>query len=517
MGPMFDATPLLKLYARRRLRVLSRMEPAAAQRAQLAALLRAAAGTGFGRDHGFARIRSPAAFRAAVPLRSYAEFWRAYWQPAFPRLDGVSWPGVIPFFALTSGTTGDATKYIPVSAAMLRANRKAALDLLVHHVAGRPRSRVLGGLNFMLGGSTDLDERAPGVFSGDLSGIAAKTIPWWARTRSFPPLRLALLADWEEKVRRLAEAGVQRDIRSVGGTPSWLLILFDRMAALRGGARRPLRTVWPGLELVVHGGVNFAPYRSRFEALLAGSHAELREVYAASEGFIAGADRGAGEGLRLNLDHGLFYEFVPVEELGAAAPTRHWIGDAEPGVNYALAVSTCAGLWAYLVGDTVRLVSRDPARVLVTGRTAYGLSAFGEHLIGEEIEGAVAHAAAATGTTVAEYSVGAVFPETPSVPGGHLYVVEFADGPPSEAALARFASTLDTFLCARNEDYAAHRAGGFGMTAPAVLAMGRGGFAAWMKTRGRLGGQHKVPRVINDPETFAELRHHAAVYQGEAG
>ena len=514
---MLDATPLLKLYARRRAGRLSRMDPAEAQRAQLAALLQAAAGTRFGRDHGFGAIRSPADFKAAVPLRAYAEFWRDYWQPAFPRLDGVSWPGLIPFFAVTSGTTGDATKYIPVSAAMVRSNRKAALDLLVHHVVNRPHTHVFGGLNFMLGGSTDLAERAPGIHSGDLSGIALKTVPWWVRSRRYPPLDLALVADWEKKVQRLAESALHRDVRSIGGTPSWLLILFDRMAALRGASRLPLHAFWPELELVVHGGVNFAPYRSQFEALLEGSHAELREAYAASEGFIASADRGPGEGMRLNLDHGMFFEFIPAEELGSASPTRHWVGDAEPGVNYAVAVSSCAGVWSYLIGDTVRLVSRDPARVVVTGRTAYGLSAFGEHLIGEEIEEAVSRAAAAIGAAVADYSVGAIFPETAGELGGHLYVVEFAGALPSGGALAEFAEAIDSYLGANNEDYAAHRSGGFGMKAPAILVMRHGGFAAWMKARGRLGGQHKVPRVINDPALFAGLRHHAAHFAGEPG
>jgi len=507
---MLDATPLLKLYARRRARRLAGLDPASAQQAELTGLLAKAAATRFGRDHGFSAIRTPADFRAAVPLRKYDGFWRDYWSKDFPRLDDVSWPGRIPFFAVTSGTTGDVTKYIPVSRAMVESNRKSALDLLVHHVVNRPETRIFGGLNFMLGGSTDLVERAPGIASGDLSGIAIKTMPWWVKGRSFPPLDLALVADWEEKVQKLAEASMRLDIRSIGGTPSWLLILFDRMAALKGAKRLPLREFWPNLELVVHGGVHFGPYKPQFDALLEGAHAETREGYAASEGFIATADRGPGEGLRLNLDTGLFYEFVPVEELDLPNPTRHWIGDAEPGVNYAIAVSTCAGLWAYLVGDTVRLVSRDPPRLLVTGRTSYSLSAFGEHLIGEEIEKAVSRAAAGIGAMVADYSVGAVFPQGPGDLGGHLYVVEFAGAAPAAGAIAAFAAAVDRTLGETNEDYAAHRAGGFGMKPPSVLVMPAGGFAAWMKKRGRYGGQNKVPRIINDQALFADLRQAAA-------
>lgn len=511
---MLDFTPFLKLYARLRARRLARLDPVAAQRAELARLLSAAMNTRFGRDHGFRAIRAPDDFRRAVPLRKYDGMWRDYWHAAFPVLDDVSWPGRVPYFAVTSGTTGDVTKYIPVTSAMVRSNKKAALDLLVHHVANRPNTRIFGGPNFILGGSTDLVTRAPGIESGDLSGIAIKTVPWWIRSRSFPPLDLALIADWEKKVDLLARASIDLDIRSIGGTPSWLLILFDRLAALRGEKRLPLARFWPNLELVVHGGVHFGPYQSQFEALLEGSHAETRESYAASEGFIAAQDRGPGEGMRLQLDTGLYYEFIPAEELDAANPTRHWIGDAETGVNYAIAVSSCAGVWSYLIGDTVRLVSRDPPRLLVTGRTAYSLSAFGEHLIGEEIEEAVSRAAAAIGAEVADYSVGAVFPESAGERGGHLYVVEFFGAVPDEAARAAFAAAIDRFLSEKNEDYAAHRSGGFGMKPPAILVMKEGGFAAWMKARGRYGGQNKVPRIINDQEMFAGLRAFASQYAG---
>jgi hypothetical protein len=502
---MIDATFLLRFYARRRLRRLAAMDAPTTQSRQLLGLVRAARETRFGRDHGFGAIRTVADFQKAVPLRKYEDFWRDYWQAAFPRIGGVTWPDAVPYFAVTSGTTGDVTKYIPVSKAMCLSNRRAALDLMAHHVANRPDTRLMGGMNFMLGGSTDLTERAPGIFSGDLSGIAAREIPRWARPRAFPPMDLALVADWERKVADLARESAKLDIRSIGGTPSWLLILFDRLLAEAGAKSRRLVEVWPNLHLLIHGGVHFGPYKPQFDALLAGSRAETREAYAASEGFIASADRGPGEGMRLNLDLGLFFEFVPVEELGRANPTRHWVGNAEPGVNYAIALSTCAGAWAYLVGDTVKLVDRDPPRVLVTGRTAYSLSAFGEHLIGEEIEAAVSAAAREIDAMVTDYSVGATFPAGPGELGGHLYVVEFTGAAPAPGALAAFAAAVDRVLIARNEDYAAHRSGGFGMKAPIVQVMPSGGFAAWMKSRGKLGGQNKVPRIVNDQKLFDGL------------
>ncbi len=511
---MLDATPLLRLYARMRLGQLARLDPVAAQERELRKLLHAAADTRFGRDHGFGTIRTVKDFQARVPLRRYEDFWAAYWKDGFPRLDAVTWPGTIPYFAVTSGTTTGVTKYIPCSSEMVRANTRAAADMLTFHVANRPKSRILAGRNLMLGGSTDLEEQAPGIYSGDLSGIAAANVPFWARPRFYPPRETALLADWEEKVARMAAGSLRADIRSISGTPSWLLLFFDKVAEIAGTSHR-LADLYPKLEGIAHGGVSFAPYRARFAALMEGGHAETREVYAASEGFVAAADRGPGEGMRLTLDNGLFFEFVPVDELGSANPTRHWIADAEPEVNYAVVLSSNAGCWSYIVGDTVKLVSRDPPRLLVTGRTTYTLSAFGEHLIDSEIEEAVTAAAAKIGATVVDYSVGPVFPAERGVRGRHLYVVEFAVAVADPARIADFAAALDTTLSATNEDYAAHRAGGYGLDAPSVVVLRPGGFAEWMKRRGRLGGQNKVPRIVNDEALNADLRAFADTHRAE--
>lgn len=513
---MLDLTPLLRLYAGVRRRRLARQNPEAVQRETLRWLLRRTAGTRFGHDHSFARIRDIRDFQKAVPLRRYEDFWSEYWRPAFPSLVDVAWPGRMPFFAATSGTTTGATKYIPVSRDMLRSNRRAALDLLVHHLGNRPASRVFGGRNLLVGGSTALTTHAPGVRSGDLSGIAAATVPVWARPFAYPPPEIARLTDWTEKMRCLAERAPQADIRGISGTPSWLLLLFDELARRHPGRDARLVEFFPRLELVVHGGVNFAPYRPRFAEWLAGGHAELREVYAASEGFVAAADRGPGEGMRIVLDHGIFYEFVPVGEIGAAAPARHTLGEIETGIDYAPALSTCAGLWGFVIGDTVRFVSRDPPRLLVTGRLSYTLSAFGEHLTGEEIEAAMAEAAAAIGAELRDFAVGALFPQKPGELGGHLYVVEF-ERPVAPQARRAFADAIDRDLIRRNLDYQAHRAGGFGMRAPEVCVLPPGGFAEWMRRRGRLGAQNKVPRVISDPELFADLRLFAEQFEGVRG
>ena len=522
---MYDATWLLRLYARRRLRHLAQMDPQRAQRRVLASLIRRARATKFGRDHGFSAAWSFDDYRARVPLRDYDAFWDAYWREPFPRLSDCTWPGLIPWLAVSSGTTTGTTKYIPVSREMHRSNVRASADLVSFHLANRPESRLFAGRVFMLGGSTGLVRQAPGVASGDLSGIAASAMPAWARLRYFPPRDLEGIADWQEKIDRFAERSLEEEITAVIGTPSWLLIFLERLAevaaARRGGAPGRIADIYPALEMLGHGGVAWAPYRDRFAALLEGSSAETREVYPASEGFFAVADGADGDGLRLLLDTGIFYEFVPVDQLDSANPDCRWIGDVEPGVNYALAVTTCAGLWRYLVGDTVRVVERTPPRVLVTGRTSYMLSAFGEHVIGTEIDRAVAEAARAIGATVRDFAAGSVFPDEGGTCGGHLYIVEpgaeTGDGGLDAARQARFAETLDATLCRLNDDYAAHRAGGYGMDAARVRILPPGTFAAWMKSRGKLGGQNKVPRVINDRALFAALQCFADGYDRSEG
>jgi hypothetical protein len=498
---MLDATPALRCYARWRLGALAVEDPVAAQRRQLLRLIRRAEETAFGRAHRFSHIQTVHEFQERVPLRHYEDFWRDWWQPVFPQLTNVTWPGSIPYFALSSGTSSGTTKYIPVSRQMVSSNRRAALDILVHHLAARPDSRVLAGRNFMLGGSTDLKRERPGIYSGDLSGIAAREVPWWARARYFPPPELALIADWERKMEVLGPLSLSADIRSIGGTPSWVLWFFGRLAELRPELPPRVGSWYPDLELYVHGGVNFSPYRTQFEALFEGTPVAMREVYPASEGFMAIADQGYGEGLRLLVDNGLFLEFVPVEEIDAGRPTRHWMPDIEPDVNYAVVLSSNAGLWSIVVGDTVRFVSIRPPRVLVTGRLSYMLSAFGEHLIAEEIENAMLAASRVAGVQATEFTATAIYPAHPGELGRHAFVVEFAREI-GAAALVRFREALDAALSAENEDYRAHRSG---LRQPVLTAVSAGSFGAWMKHRGRAGGQNKVPRVINDTALFADL------------
>jgi hypothetical protein len=514
---MLATTLFVRSYAQWRIWLLNVQKPALTQERELLSLVRRAASTRFGRDHDFGSIASVQDFQDRVPLRRYEDFWNDYWKTEFPKLDHCSWPGEIPYFALTAGTTTGVTKYIPCSREMLAANFRAAQDILFHHLLNRPKSRILDGKGFMLGGSTDLHEEAPGILSGDLSGIEANEVPWWVRPYAFPPRELALLADWKEKIDKVARLSLKENITAISGTPNWLLVLFDKLAELRPSEEQRLCNYYPDLELLVHGGVDFRPYANRFAELLEDSRAELREVYPASEAFVAIADRRPGEGLRLIVDNGVFFEFVPTEELGGTNPIRHWLGNAETELDYAVVVSTCAGAWAYILGDTIRFIELDPPRILVTGRTSYVLSAFGEHLINSEIEEAVATAAAAINANVVDYCVAPSFPDRPGDKGRHHYVVEFTEGLPSPDRLAVFAAMLDARLGELNVDYQQLRKADYALRAPMIDVIAPGRFAAWMKSRGQLGGQHKVPRIINNEALFRALKEVAGLAPGVEG
>jgi hypothetical protein len=507
---MFDLTPGFRLYASHRMRQLDALSVIEAQRQALIRLVRSAASTRFGREHRFDKIKDTADFQRHVPLRTYKDFWEEYWSDGFPVLRDCTWPGLIRYFALSSGTTTGATKFIPYTKDMGKVAFAGMRDLLVHHVINRPASRVLGGKGMMLGGTTGLSEKAPGVYAGDVSGIAAKNFPWWMRSRVTPSQEIALIPDWAEKIDRLAPIATNTDVRLLGGSPNWLLLFFDKLASLEPEKAYRATSHIPNLELIVHGGMNFAPYRKRFADYLEGSAAETREAFSASEGFIAVADRGDGEGMRMILDQTVFYEFVPTDELDSHTPSRHWVANIECDVEYAVFVTTPAGLWAYNLGDTVKFVDRRPPRLFVTGRTTQVLSAFGEHLINQEIEEAVAQAADSIGAAVTEFAVSPIFPNITSTKGWHHYIVEFQTAELRMTRLETFAQSLDSGLRRLNADYAAQRQNDYGIAPPRIQLVRPGTFAAWMESRHQLGGQHKVPRIMNDAKLFESLQRFAA-------
>ena len=500
-----NCTFALKLYASYRKKLLSKLDPATSQQKTLLKLVNQCQDTQFGKDHQFANINSVNDYQKAVPLRKFEDFWSEYWEKPFPIHKNITYPEQINFFAVSSGTTTGKTKYMPQTKALENSNTKAGLDLLVHHYHNYPNSQLLAGKSFFLGGSTVFEELAPNIYSGDLSGVVAKNMAWFIKPFFFPPKELALLSNWEEKIDRFARESLKEDIRLISGVPSWMLIFFNKLFELRPDANRLIQNIYPNLEVIVHGGVNFTPYLKQFQKLIEGSNIQFREVYPASEGFIAIADRGFGDGMLLNLNNDIFYEFVPLSELESNNPTRHWLGNVEKNINYAIILTNPAGMWSYILGDTVKFVDTDTPRILITGRTSYSLSAFGEHLIDEEIQGAVSVAANDINFSVSDYSVGAVYPKSSDDLGGHRYIIEFSEGIPSKAEQERYVQILDRALSEKNEDYEAHRAKGFGLKAPQLTAVSPGFFSNWMKSRGKLGGQNKVPRIIQDQDLFKNL------------
>ncbi len=486
----------LKTYARRRKPIA---DPATAQERQLLQLVNAAKDTAFGHDHHFAEISSVADYQRHVPIRTFEDFWADYWSEPFPNLNNVTWPGTIRYFARSSGTTTGASKHIPCSDEMVKANNRGGLEVVIAHLENNPNSRVSAGRTFLFGGSPALDELAPSIFAGELSGIAARETPSWAgNDRYYPPPDLAAITDWGDKVERLAADCVGKNIRAISGVPTWLQVLFDRAFENADCDNRRLVSLFPDLELITHGGINFAPYAETFHDLLAGSNAELREAYAASEGFIAVADRDPGQGLKLLLDNGLFYEFIKADQLHKENPTRYWIDDAELDTDYALLVTSCAGLWSYAIGDLVRLVDLDTPRILVAGRVSQTLSTFGEHITGEQLDIAVATAARQLGLQVNDYAVAPIFSDQRSL-GHHQYVIETTREPEGDLAAA-----IDESLTAQNADYRTKRTNDIAISTPEVHRVPPGTFGAWMTANGKAGGQHKVPRVTT-PERLEEI------------
>jgi hypothetical protein len=494
-----DVGPLARLYAKSRLAQMGRLDAGESQEETLLNLVAKAKATKFGAAHAFWDIRSSRDYQARVGLRHYEDFWRDWWEADYPSLVDVTWPGKIPFFAETSGTTTGESKHIPYTPAMRRAAAKGFLDLLCFHFARKPDSKVLGGAVLALTGPKILERKTDHTMSGAVSAITIGAIPGFLERRVLPPAEISNIENWNEKIEKLARIAPSEDVRFLGGSPNWMLIFFEELARQHGGDT--LADWFPNLELVVHGGINFSPYRDRFAALLAGTHAETREMYSASEGVFAVADRGDGEGLRLILDGTVFFEFVPVSELGASSPRRFTAAQVARGQDYAVAISTAAGLWSYLVGDVVRFVDLDPPRVVVVGRVGNALSEFGEHLIESEIAEAISHAAKALGLHIQDYCVGAVHKD---VGGHHRYLIETKGGT-GTGIPDRFAELVDQSLASRNADYRELRRDDAAVSAPEVILLKSGAFQEWMRVRRKLGGQNKLPHIVKDRALFSDI------------
>ena len=458
-------------------------------------LVSAARYTEWGRKFGYEDIHDPDEFRRRVPIQEYGDV-RPYVERLRKGEQNLLWPTDIRWFAKSSGTTGERSKFIPVSReALEECHYKGGKDLVALHYEQFPESRLYQGMSLVVGGSSTIERLRPDAYSGDLSAIIIRNLPLWVELKRTPTIETALLDNWEEKIEKMAREAMREDVRCIAGVPSWTLVLLRRILELSG--KKNILEVWPGLELFMHGGVSFRPYRAQFEAMIPSPSMNYLESYNASEGYFGIQDRHGADDMLLMLDYGIFYEFMPLDQVGLPTPRTVLLDEVKEEVQYALVISTNAGLWRYMPGDTVRFTSVAPYRIQVSGRTRSFINTFGEELIVENADRGIEAACRATGAVVSEYTAAPVYMEGEGR-GGHEWVVEF-EAPPQDPA--RFAEVLDTVMRELNSDYDAKRRGNMVLGPPIVHGVPRGTFHAWLKERGRLGGQNKVPRLSND-------RHH---------
>ncbi len=494
----------LSLLSRRRLGKFDKasLNPAACQTATFQDLIRRASRTQWGRRYGYRDIRTPEQFRKVVPVTDY-EASAKMWHKAFEGACDVTWPGHVRYFAMSSGTTA-GNKYLPVTRDAIRSNMRSGA-LLVAFLAARGGVRNLAAGKFLyLGGCTTL-KRQGQSFTGDASAIVALHMPFYARRRSLPQPDIAVISNWEEKIARVVDRYLTANVCVLSACPSWAALLFKQMLHAAEQRSLPAGTIgelWPQLSHFVSYGMAFGPYRRAFEEYL-GRDVHYVDTYSSSEAGMTAIQAEPGGPMRMILDNGVFYEFVPADRAGAENPPRLHIGEVETGRDYALIVSTNGGIWSYPLGDLVRFESLSPPSIVFVGRTRVDLSAFGEHVTGEMIENAVAAACEKTSAIVADYTICPRFPSPSHPRPAHRWLVEFDRTPRSDAA---FVEALDESIRAVNEDYDTHRAGDFGLELPILIRATPRTFYTWMKLKGKLGGQNKVPRVARSDEMFEELQ-----------
>lgn len=459
-----------------------------AQQDILTRLIGDARDTVFGREHNFSGVRSYEEFKQNVPLRDYEDL-RPYIDRMVEGEADILWPGKPAYFAKTSGTTS-GVKYIPISKESMPEHIKAARNALLCYIHETGNAGFVDGKMIFLQGSPVLSEKG-GVPTGRLSGIVAHHVPQYLQKNRLPSYETNCIDDWEQKVDAIVEETFHEDMRLISGIPPWVQMYFDRLSAKAGGKK--IKDIFKNFSLFVYGGVNFEPYRARMEEAI-GKKVDSIETYPASEGFIAYQDSQKEKGLLLLADAGIFYEFVPSDEYFNENPTRISLQDVELGKNYALILNTNAGLWGYSIGDTVKFVSKDPYRIVVTGRIKHYISAFGEHVIGEEVEYALMDAAKKEGAEITEFTVA---PQVSPSEGGlpyHEWFIEFAKAP---SDLHSFALHVDDMLQKKNIYYRDLIEGR--ILQPLVIrTLQKDAFRNYMKMEGKLGGQNKVPRLSND-------------------
>ena len=466
--------------------------PVEVQNDILDSLIREAQDTAFGRDHHFNTIRSYKDFKDRVPVREYPAI-RPYIDRAFKGESDVLWPGDVKWFAKSSGTTSEKSKFIPVTRNYMQdCHFQGGKDTLTLYFNNNPDSSLLMGKSLVVGGSHQISEYQSEVFFGDLSAVMLQNLPAYAHWVRTPELSIALMDDWEKKLIRMAESTSKVNVTSLAGVPSWTLVLLRKILEHTG--KSDISDVWPNLEVFMHGGVSFTPYREQYHNIIRSNRMRYMETYNASEGFFGIQDDPQRNDMLLMLDYDIFYEFIPLEEIGSDNPSVLGLQDVETDRNYALVISTSAGLWRYLIGDTILFTSLNPPRIRISGRTRHFINAFGEELIINNAETGLQKACQATDAVITEYTAAPVFMNG-NQEAKHQWLIEFSQKPND---LATFTDTLDDTLKSVNSDYEAKRFKDIALKKPEVVFVKEGIFYEWLKQKGKLGGQHKVPRLSND-------------------
>ncbi|MBS1533590.1 MAG: GH3 auxin-responsive promoter family protein [Bacteroidetes bacterium] len=462
-------------------------------------LLRSTENTVVGKHYDFASIRSYATFKERIPISTYEDL-EPFIEQTRRGEQNILWNSPIKWFAKSSGTTNAKSKFIPVSNEALEdCHYKGSKDLLCLYLNNNENSGLFIGKSLRLGGSSQIYEDN-NTFFGDLSAILIENMPMWAEFSSTPSNRVSLMSEWESKLAAIINESKNENVTSFAGVPSWMLVLLNKTLEVTG--KNHLLELWPNLEVYFHGGVSFEPYREQYKKLLPNSEFKYYEIYNASEGFFAIQDQNHSNELLLMLDYGIFYEFIPMDTFGTQNEKVVHLSQVELGVNYAVMITTNAGLWRYLVGDTVRFTSLNPYRVRVTGRTKQHINVFGEELMVENADRALSKACALTQTEVIDYTVAPIFMDG-KAKGAHEWIIEFKENPQN---VAEFSHILDLELQAINSDYEAKRYNNMTLN-PLVLNLARPNlFYDWLKDRGKLGGQHKIPRLSNTREYVEQLK-----------
>ncbi len=479
-----------------------KQEPHSVQRTTLVELLEAAKHTEFGKTHHFEKIKSYEDFAKRVPLFDYESF-TPYLEKNIKGRQQVFWPSTIQWFAKSSGTTAGRSKYIPVSDESLEeCHYKGGKDMVSLYVSNFPDTKVFTGKSLTVGGALEKDLLHPkGIArAGDVSAVIMHNLPIWAQFIRTPSLETALMSDWEAKIERMARETMDENVTSIAGVPTWTIVLLQRILEIKKASH--ILEVWPNLEVFFHGAVAFGPYRNLFKELIPSDKMRYMETYNASEGFFGMQDQPDSDELLLLLDYGIFYEFILTEDLEKENPRVISLEGVEVGKNYALLISTNGGLWRYKIGDTVKFTSVLPYRFRISGRTKHFINAFGEEVIVENAEAAISYACEQTGATLTNFTAAPIYFEDSQSKGAHEWVVEFKSLP---SDLENFADILDQHLREINSDYDAKRHKNLALQRLQLHAAPVGLFESWLAKKGKLGGQHKVPRLSNSREFMDEI------------